>query len=198
MISPYDLFISHLLDEHFTLEDFLMFITKLDAARRQLRTAIELWFSDADPVSIQALAYGSHEIIHRLYRRKGLSDLLYDSYALTDKQRKEFPILLKQSANFIKHATREAESNEEAIFNSSTNDLFLIFSTIGLHRMGEKLNETESAFLFWLYLHNPAWFVGDQVMKDRVPIERLNEIRGAEKFGFLRAFANLKKEIGST
>lgn len=175
-----------------------MFITKLDAARRQLRTAIELWFSDADPVSIQALAYASHEIIHRLYRLKGLSDLLYDSNALTDKQQKEFPKLLKQSANFIKHATREAEFDEKAIFNSSTNDLFLIFSTIGLHRMGEKLNETESAFMFWLYLHNPGWFIGDQIIKDRAPIERLNKIRGIEKIGFLGAFADLKKEIGAT
>lgn len=175
-----------------------MFITKLDAARRQLRTAIELWFSDADPVSIQTLAYAAHEIIHRLYRRKGLSDLLYDSNALTDKQRKEFPILLKQSANFIKHATRNAEADEKAIFNSATNDLFLIFSTIGLHRMGEKLNETESAFMFWLYLHNPGWFIGDEVIKNRAPVERLNKMRNVEKIRFLRAFVEFKREIGAT
>jgi hypothetical protein len=174
-----------------------MFITKLDAARRQLRTAIELWFSGADSVSILTLAYASHEIIHRLFRRKGLSDLLYDSKALTDKQRKEFPILLKQSANFIKHATRNAEAAEKTLFNSATNDLFLIMSTIGLHCMGEKLDETESAFMFWLYLHNPGWFVGDQIIKDRIPAERLNRIRGVEKNGFLQAFADLKRDVGA-
>ena len=30
-------------------------VTKLDAARRQLRTAIRLWFQEADPVSIHTL-----------------------------------------------------------------------------------------------------------------------------------------------
>lgn len=160
-----------------------MFITKLDAARRQLCTAIELWFSDGDPISIHALAYASHEIIHRAYRRRGLSNLLYDSSVLTDKQRKEFPILLKQSANFIKHAAREAEVGEKTFFNSAATDLFLIFSAIGLQRMGEKLNETESAFMFWLYLHNPGWFIEEQIIKDRVPVERLNKIRGVEKGG---------------
>lgn len=175
-----------------------MFITKLEAARRQLRTAIGLWFAGGDPVSIQALAYASHEIIHRLYRQKGLSNLLYDSSALTDKQRKEFPILLKQSANFIKHATRKAETDKKGIFNSAINDLFLIFSTIGLHRMGEKLNETESAFMFWLYLHNPGWFIREQVIKDRIPVERINKMRKVERIGFLKAFADLKREISIT
>ena len=31
-------------------------VTKLDAARRQLRTAIRLWFEEGDPVSIHTLA----------------------------------------------------------------------------------------------------------------------------------------------
>ena len=31
-------------------------VTKLDAARRQLETAITLWFHDGDPVSIHTLA----------------------------------------------------------------------------------------------------------------------------------------------
>jgi hypothetical protein len=54
-------------------------VTKLDAAKRQLRTALRLWFDDGDPVSIHTLLAAAHEIIHTLYRRKGLRDLLFDS-----------------------------------------------------------------------------------------------------------------------
>ena len=174
-----------------------MFIGKLDAARRQLSTAIKLWFSGADPVSIHSLAYASHEIIHRLYRRKGLDDLLYDSKALTDEQRSEFPRLLKESANFFKHATREQQPDAEAFFSPYINELFLIFSTIGLLRMGEKLNETESAFVFWLYLRNPGWFVGDQTIKEHIPPEHLDEIRAVANSEFLNAFATLKSGLAS-
>jgi hypothetical protein len=39
-------------------------ITKLEAARRQLRVAISLWFQDGDEVSIHTLACTAHEIIN--------------------------------------------------------------------------------------------------------------------------------------
>ena len=54
-------------------------IKKIDAARRQLLTAIEVWFLDGDPVSIHSLAHAPHEIIHRLFRNQGGSALLFDS-----------------------------------------------------------------------------------------------------------------------
>jgi hypothetical protein len=42
--------------------DTKIVVTKLDAARRQLRTAIHLWFNDGDPVSIHALAFAAYEL----------------------------------------------------------------------------------------------------------------------------------------
>jgi hypothetical protein len=41
-------------------------ITKMDAAKRQVRTAIKLWFMEEDPVSIHTLVSAAHEIIHTL------------------------------------------------------------------------------------------------------------------------------------
>jgi hypothetical protein len=38
-------------------------VTKLDAARRQLETAITLWFHEADPVSIHALTGAAHNLL---------------------------------------------------------------------------------------------------------------------------------------
>ncbi|HZF30263.1 MAG TPA: hypothetical protein VE907_14190 [Gammaproteobacteria bacterium] len=66
----------------------LQTITKIDAARRQLATAIELWFADGHEVSTYTLAYASHEIIHALHKKHGLGDLLYDSDAIKPELRK--------------------------------------------------------------------------------------------------------------
>ncbi len=54
-------------------------ITKFEAAKRQLDTAITLWFSEADTVSIHTLVCSAHQIIHDINQQKGHRDLLYDS-----------------------------------------------------------------------------------------------------------------------
>jgi hypothetical protein len=50
-------------------------ITKLDAAIRQLDTAITLWFTEADTISIHTLACSAHQIIHDINQQKGHRDL---------------------------------------------------------------------------------------------------------------------------
>src|ERR1700730_14381745 len=65
-------------------------ITKLDAARRQLRIPIRLWFDDDDPIAIHTLTAAAHDIIHTLFRRKGLKNLLFDSKLIKDNFRAEW------------------------------------------------------------------------------------------------------------
>lgn len=166
-------------------------ITKLDAARRQLRTAIELWFADGDPVSIHVLAFSAHEIIHRLYKLRGLKDLMFDSILIKDEYRNEFAKMIKEDVRFFKHA--DTDPNATRDFNPLTNLLFLLMSVIGIERMGEKLGDVETAFNFWNYLRNPHWFPED-VAKERIPIERLNKMRAMEKRGFLEAFLEVRRE----
>jgi hypothetical protein len=107
-------------------------ITKLDAARRQLRTAINLWFEEGDPVSIHALVYSAHEIIHRLYRNQGGTELMFDSSFIKDEHRGEFGKLIKEDANFFKHAERDAAPDETRDFNPLANILFLSMAVTGL------------------------------------------------------------------
>ena len=45
-----------------------MNISKLDAAKRQLETAVELFFNHKDPVSIHTLTRAVHEILEKFAR----------------------------------------------------------------------------------------------------------------------------------
>jgi len=58
-------------------------ITKLDAAIRQLDTAITLWFTEADTISIHTLACSAHQIIHDINQQKGHRDLLWVAWGQT-------------------------------------------------------------------------------------------------------------------
>jgi hypothetical protein len=62
-------------------------IGKLDAARRQLETAIILWFTDGDPVAIHTLAFAAYEIIHVVSKKRDPNrrDLLFDPLVIKDE-----------------------------------------------------------------------------------------------------------------
>ena len=84
-------------------------ITKLDAARRQLRVAISLRFQDGDEVAIHTLACAAHQIIHDINQHRGGRDLLFDSLNFKDEYRKEAVNWLKKDMNFFKHADKDPE-----------------------------------------------------------------------------------------
>jgi hypothetical protein len=65
-------------------------VTKLEAARRQLRTAIELWFHSGEPVSIHTLAAAAYQVVHDLNRRKKGPPLLLDNDMIKVEYRREY------------------------------------------------------------------------------------------------------------
>jgi hypothetical protein len=77
----------------------------VEAAQRQLRTAITLWFDDGDAVSVHTLAFAAYEIFHAVsehrdpYRR----DLLFDTFLIKDEFRRDWNKLVRREANFFKH-----------------------------------------------------------------------------------------------
>lgn len=167
--------------------------TKLDAARRQLRTALQLWFNDGDPIAIHTLVYAAHEIIHRLFRLKGLNDLLFDSILVQEDKRADFNRSLKEHANFIKHANREADPEASIDFPLHFNDLFLVISVGALNRMGERLEPIERALVAWHSLHQPDFFSTSE-FKELMTIESVERLRQVGRGEFLKRFL---KQIGA-
>jgi hypothetical protein len=87
-------------------------VSKLDAARRQLETAILLYFNEADPVSVHTLAAASHEILKDLGLRTKSPMFLERTFeilpqALRDRIRQE----VRRPQNFFKHADLDAEES---------------------------------------------------------------------------------------
>jgi hypothetical protein len=104
-------------------------ISKMDAARRQLQTALRLWFTGGDAVSIHALAYAAYEIGHSLSKRRDPTrrDLIFDSDLIKEKHRRDWNDAIKAHANFFKHANRHGDkfSSTPNDPNSSSYSLFL-------------------------------------------------------------------------
>jgi hypothetical protein len=173
------------------MSDAPIVITKLDAAKRQLRAAITLWFTDGDPVAIHTLAAAAHEIVHTLFRRKGLSGLMFDSPFIGDEFRSEFSREVKRIATFFKHAQRDADA--EVSFNPVINETHMLFATYGLHLMGEPHETPEKALMAWFMLHEPTWFTSG-VLGHLSQIQGFDSFREVDRSQFFEIFKLAERE----
>jgi hypothetical protein len=128
-------------------------IDKLEAACRQLNTAISLWFNDGDAVSIHTLACSAHQIVHDVNRHQAGRDLLYDSLIFKDEYRRQAINYLKQHYNFFKHADNNPVGTIE--FDPIITELFIMFTSLGLELLGRGPDEVRGAFNIYYFLRNP-------------------------------------------
>jgi hypothetical protein len=166
------------------MSDGLVTITKFDAMLRQLDSAIEMWFSDRDPVAIHTLLLASHEILHILFRKKGLKHLLFDSAAIKKDMRQEWNKQIRKSYNFFKHAQHDYDSS--IVFNLSINEFIIIHSIQGLKDMKTPLTFFQEAFSQWFLIHRTE-FLADSV-RDGVEIIDISDLRALQKEEFLHDF----------
>jgi len=99
-------------------------ITKLDAARRQLKTAVRLYFNDEDAVSIHTLACASHEILATLKSKKCDYPMIMSDHLINEPYKKEFRQIISAPKNFFKHADKDANATMD--FNPKINEYFLL------------------------------------------------------------------------
>jgi hypothetical protein len=142
-------------------------ITKFDAMQRQLDTAIELWFSDRDPVAIHTLLLASHEILH-----------------IKKEMRQEWNNKIRQCYNFFKHAQHDQDSS--ILFNPSLNEFIMIYSIQGIKDMKIPFTFLQEAFSQW-FLINRTEFLADG-LRASVEIIDMSDLRALPKQEFLYDF----------
>ena len=127
-------------------------VSKLDAARRQLETAVRLYFAEADPVSIHTLTAAAYQVLSDINRARGGSPMLKEQAPtwvqadLQDAARRR----LNEAQNFFKHADKDHEGT--LTFNPRPTEL-MIFDAC------EKYKEMtgEAVPVFGVY-HAWSWF----------------------------------------
>ncbi len=134
-------------------------LTKLDAARRQLATAITLFFDGGDSVSVHTLTAAAQEILRDLGHPRGIGSIFKDSPNIRPDKQKEFRQILSADQNFFKHADRDPEAVHD--FRPAVNP-FYILDSIELYTqlVGTHFPEAE-VFLFWFAMMYPDVTAGE-------------------------------------
>jgi hypothetical protein len=86
------------------LEEYL--VTKEGAAQSQLETAIWLWVTEDDPISIHTLAGASNDILHALGSKIGQPSF---HRKWLDAKPKRFQKWVSEAQNFFKHGFRDIQ-----------------------------------------------------------------------------------------
>lgn len=102
----------------------VLHLTKFDVAERQLILAIELFFQEADPVSIHTLSEAAAQILYDIGTDYGVKSMSRDYDKIRADRKKEWLGILHSSRNFFKHADRD--KNEIHEFSLVFNDMSII------------------------------------------------------------------------
>jgi len=135
-------------------------ISKIDAALRQLQTAILLYFNARDPVSIHTLTAASYNIIRDLrdFRSESFS-MFKDALNIREHYKKEFRDLLNESENFFKHADRDPNKNH--LFRTDSTELLLIDACDAYIRLMGEIPDLVSIFKRWHLIQHPQYYRED-------------------------------------
>jgi len=98
-----------------------MLITKLDAARRQIDAAVDLYFREGEALATHTLVGAAHILITDLSKAAKLESII-DRYIVPD-WRSRFEKAIRAPQNFMKHADRDVE--ETLDFNPHNTELML-------------------------------------------------------------------------
>ena len=160
-------------------------VTKADAARRQVRQAIKLWFDGGDQVSIHTLLYAAVDIIDGLHKRKLGTRVFFDTGALRNA-RPEVREAVRQWPNFFKHG-RDWELDKVLDFNPAANLTLFAVCIRGLQALGEGNDILFRAFSFYCAIHHPELIADDREKHYRAALAVL-DFKVVPKKDFLKEF----------
>jgi len=129
-------------------------ITKLEAAKRQLETAINLFFSNGDDVSIHALASASSDVLKDIGKFNKKTTIYDNLISLIKKEKKKEVLdIINKPKMFFKHA--DQETNKTINFYPSSNDWIIFIAIEAYSKVNGKITPTMMAFRVYFYLKNP-------------------------------------------
>jgi len=160
-------------------------IDKLDAARRQLKTAIRLFFQDGDSVSIHTLTEAARGLLQDLLEAQGKTSPLREverDWVKPDRWN-EYLAIMNRPRNFFKHANRDPD---EVLEFRSRSTVFWLFECAALYQqLTARLLWEGFVFLVWFGLSYPDVLKKGMPLADMIRALKTQMGANLTKQGFL-------------
>jgi len=124
-------------------------LSKVDVARRQLITAICLFFANGDPVSVFTLAANAWEVIDALCNKRGVASVSNETRShipAADDLKRDY--VNSPFRNFFKHADRDPDASING-FDKYNSDGIIFLGVEDYIRFNGKSHIAFQLFHFW-------------------------------------------------
>lgn len=145
----------------------LIRLNRIEAAGRQIDSAIRMTFAAEDPVAIHAVAADTHRIIQDFYRARGdIESYLRLGDWIAPGHEARFWRYFNASAEFLK----QAQWDPDAIFGLEvdTNDFMIVFASRWYHKMGVTVTREMRVFATWYVACNPGILRPDSMPEAKI------------------------------
>ena len=147
-------------------------INKLECAKKQLDTAIELFLEDKDEISVHTLAGASNGILIDLCEKNSIMSGIELTFKplLNKEEHKKLINELRKHKNFFKHANKDSKDTIEI----PDNRMIIIETVVMYNSLTRRLTPMMVAYYVWLF-HSQF----DLLKKYHNDIKHLKEILSA-------------------
>lgn len=126
-----------------------MLVSKIEAAKRQLDTAIHLMFRGDDPLAVHTLAGAAASLLDDILKKKeGVETWNKHVSDVTGLGPVQAGRILRSAQNFLKHADRDHDATLD--FDPSFTDEILILATLNFGEL-EALSREMQVFQAWYF-----------------------------------------------
>ncbi|HEV2691816.1 MAG TPA: hypothetical protein VG347_02870 [Verrucomicrobiae bacterium] len=141
-------------------------LSKLDVAKRQLESAITLYFNGGDPVSTHTLAAASLQILQDLSKQRGDDTAFHNYELIKPEHRAEVRAAFRKAQNFFKHADDDAE--ETLDFNPEATAFYLLEAAETYMRLTAEKTAILRLFSLWFRAIWPEVFIFTEEEEQRI------------------------------
>lgn len=132
-------------------------VSKLDAALRQLETAVTLYFHASDPISIHTLTAAAYNVLRDIKKHRAADFQMFkDADMVYPEKHGEYLKMLNESENFFKHAQRDATSDHE--FCPEWTDFLLIDACEAYFQLTGERRPILAAYTNWFCIRHPQYY----------------------------------------
>jgi len=158
--------------------DRILKISKLDSTKRQLETAIRLYFSNGDPVSIHTLVSAAYNVIRDINANRGGQRLILKEQFLDyikDGHEKEIREKINEAENFFKHADRDPDSTID--FNPGQSEFLIIEACSVYYKLTGEFPPLFKLYQIWFIVNRQELFNFPEELEQVISMRRQDIIR---------------------
>lgn len=168
-------------------------LSKTDAAKRQLETAVRLWFFSQDPVSVHTLAAAAHQILHDIGKAQGIETILRGASGVRPEYKKEYRRIVSSYENFFKHADKDASALLD--FNPETTEIFLFDAVLTYETLTKEISPVLSALKTWMFIKRPN-LINEKDRDKLVPMLAQSQLATLTKADFFTQWQTVSLRSG--